>query len=175
MYNSYLSGGDPAFASATTSETDSITVEIHDGTTGDIIGSPVKTILMTNGTASATFPALTGSHYIVVKHRSAMETWSDTTVAMSATATHNFTTSAGRAYGSNQVYVGGGKYGMWNGDVNQDGVIESGDYTQMESDVLSILFGYYVTDLTGDGIVESADYTLMEQNVLTIIFVARPF
>jgi len=178
----YYSGGSMAavmensgVSGATSLQADTLTVEIHDGTTGDLIGSAAKAILNTDGTASAVFPALSGSHYIVLKHRSAMETWSAIAVAMSSTVSYDFTTSASQAYGSNQVDLGGGVYGLYNGDVNQDGIIESTDYSIMENDVLQILFGYYVTDLTGDGVVESSDYSLIENNVLQIIFVARPF
>jgi len=105
-----------------------------------------------------------------------METWSANPVNMSGVVVdYDFSSSANKAYGDNQVDVGGGVYALWNGDVNQDGMIENTDYTLMENDVLSILFGYYSTDLTGDGVVENSDYTLMENNVLTIIFVAKPF
>ena len=162
-------------AGASSLQADTITVEIHDGATGAIIGSPVQTMLMTNGTCTAVFPALSGRHYIVLKHRNAMELWSADSVLMGPTVSYNFSTSASQAYGDNQAYIGDGLYGMWSGDVNGDGIIEGSDYLKMETDVLQILFGYYNTDLTGDGIVEGSDYLLMEQNVLRIIFVARPY
>jgi hypothetical protein len=150
-------------------------VEIHDGLTGDLIGSPVATILNVNGNAAATFPALSGSHYIVLKHRSAMEIWSASPVAMSTSVSYDFSTAASQAFGSNQVQVGAGIFAMWSGDINQDGVIESADYALVENSVLSILFGYEVSDITGDGVTESSDYALIENNLPGVIFVARPF
>jgi hypothetical protein len=159
----------------TANETDNITVEIHDGTTGALIGSPVTAVLNTDGTCAATFPALTGSHYIVIKHRNALETWSAAPVALGATTTYDFTTSAAQAYGSNMVDVGGGVFAMWSGDLNQDGGIEAEDYSMMENDIQLSLFGYYTSDITGDGGVEAEDYSIMENNVQLSIFVAKPF
>lgn len=162
-------------AGATSTQCDTITIELHNSSTGDLVGSPVKTILSTDGTASVNFNSLSGSYYLVLKHRNALETWSAAPISFSGTVSYDFTTAAGKAYGNNQANIGGGAFAMYSGDINQDGAIESEDYTRMENDVLQILFGYYSSDLTGDGTVESADYTLMENNLLQIIFAARPF
>jgi hypothetical protein len=168
LYYSGISGSTPY-------EADSITIEIHDGQTGVLIGAPLKTVLQLDGNASVNIPALTGSHYIVLKHRNALETWSATPVAMGSNVSYDFTTAANKAYGSNQANMGSGKFAIYSGDVNQDGAIESTDYYLMENDLLAILFGYYPTDITGDGVVESSDYYLMENNIIQTIFVARPF
>jgi hypothetical protein len=149
-------------AGATSSQCDTISVEIHDGTTGNIIGTPVRTVLNTNGTAMASFPALTGSHYIVIRHRNALETWSAAPVTMGDSVSYDFTTSASQAYGNNQVSVASGVFALWSGDLNQDGAIPL------------ILFGYERSDLTGDGVVESSDYLLMENNIPFILFTQRP-
>jgi hypothetical protein len=156
------------------SEADTIIVELYDDLTGSLRARDTA-ILQTNGVATAVFPNLNGPHYIAIRHRNAMETWSANPVTIADVVSYDFTTAANKAYGSNQVHMGGGVYAMWSGDVNQDGAIESTDYTMMENDVLSILFGYQVTDITGDGVVESSDYSMMENNVYQIIFVAKPF
>jgi len=165
-------------AGATSTQCDTIIVEIRDGSNGSLIGSPVKTVLNTDGTAQATFAGLSGSQYIVLKHRSALETWSAAPVAMGATVNYDFTTAATQAYGSNLVNVGSVNapvFALFNGDFNRDGNIGSADYTQMENDVLSVLFGYNATDVTGDGVVESADYSLMGNNILQGIIMAKPY
>lgn len=161
-------------AGATENQTDTITVEIRNGANGTLLRGPVKTILNTNGTAVAAFPAVTGNHYIAVKGRNAVETWSAMPVAMGESVNYDFSQSASAAYGSNQVSKSG-VFAIWSGDVNQDGMVESIDYLQMENDVISILFGYFLTDLTGDGVVDSDDYTLMENNIFRIIFASKPF
>jgi hypothetical protein len=115
----------------------------------------------------------------VLKHRNSIETWSANPVALGPAVTYDFSTAANKAYGSNMVNVAGASatavYALWSGDLNQDGVIESADYLQMENDILAVLFGYNVSDITGDGIVESADYLLMENNLLQVIFAAKPY
>jgi hypothetical protein len=173
-------------AGATATDVDSIEIEFRNATTGDLIGNAVATVLKTDGSALAAFPALSGSYYLVVKGHTAniggtsmpgsiLETWSASPVAVGSTANYDFSTGASQAYGSNMASLGGGVYGLFNGDVNQDGMIEAADYSIMENDVLAILFGYYSTDISGDGVVEAADYSLMENNVLQIIFSANPF
>jgi hypothetical protein len=168
LYYSGIDGSTPYVS-------DTITVEIHDGQDGSLIGEPVKSIIQLDGTASVRFPIVIGSHYIVLKHRNALETWSAVPVPMGADVSYDFTTEASKAYGSNQADMGNGKYAIWSGDLNQDGAIESTDFFLMENDILSILFGYHVSDINGDGEVESADYYLMENNILRTIFLQRPF
>lgn len=159
---------------ATATQADSITVELRSAVDGSLYGS-VKTILNTNGTATASFPRTYTAHYIVIKHRSSIETWSAAPVATGASLSYDFSTSAAQAFGANQVDVGGGVYAMWSGDLNQDGAIESADYAIMENDVNSIPFGYIISDITGDGVTESADYAQIENNIPFIIFAQKPF
>lgn len=94
---------------------------------------------------------------------------------MGSVVNYDFSQDSLRAYGNNLVQVSSGQFALHSGDLNGDGMIESIDYTKMENDVLSILFGYQISDLTGDGIVESADYSLMENNIIRVILVQRPF
>jgi hypothetical protein len=167
LFNAGVSG-------ATAGQADSLTIEIRSGVNGSLLRGPVKTILNTDGSASAAFPLATGSHYIVVKGRNALETWSAAPVLMGESVTYDFSASASSAYGSN-LAARSGLYTLWSGDVNQDGVIESADYFRIENDVLSLLFGYYPADLTGDGRVDASDYSLIEENIIKIIFCKKPF
>lgn len=158
-----------------TFESDSIIIELRDPLSGEPVIAPVTTLLNTDGSITFQSPALSGSYYIAIRHRNAIETWSANPVAWSASVNYDFSTSASQAYGDNMAHMGGGVYALFNGDLNQDGMIESSDYLAMENDILQILFGYYHSDLTGDGVVESSDYLLMDANVLSIIFAAKPF
>ena len=139
-----------------------------------------KVILMSDGSASADFPGITQGnyYYIAVKHRNSLETWSRYPVLIDLNTFYDFTGSLNAAYGNGLnpplESMGGGKYALYSGDVNQDGRINNADYIIMENDVLSVLFGYYVSDLNGDGVVESDDYSLMENNMLKSIIIARP-
>ena len=48
---------------------------------------------------------------------------------------------------------------------DQDGIVESQDYGDMDNAVNVTLLGYVTQDISGDGVVESVDYGLMENNV----------
>ena len=58
--------------------------------------------------------------------------------------------------------------------MNQDGLIESTDYSGIENAVTTFLYGYVPEDLTGDNIVEASDYSLVENNALLFLFAVRP-
>ena len=90
-----------------------------------------------------------------------METWSASPVAISSAVNYDFTSAASKAYGNNQASVNGGYFALYSGDLNQDGMIEAGDYARMENDLLAGTPGYQVADITGNGAVELSDYTLM--------------
>ena len=75
--------------------------------------------------------------------------------------TYSFALNVSMAYGSNLYNLGDGNFALWSGDVNQDGIVESTDFSAIENDAQNFLSGYIVTDITGDALVESADYSLL--------------
>jgi len=154
---------------------DSVLLEIRSGLNGNLLGGPLRAWVSTGGLVETEVPKISGSHYLVVKHRNSMETWSSSTLSFADSLKYDFTLLASSAYGSNLAMGIGGSYVIWSGDLDQDGAVESSDYTRMENDLLSILFGYHLADLTGDGLVETADYNLMENNILRIVTVNKPF
>ena len=81
----------------------------------------------------------------------------------SSALSYNFTTSQSMAYGSNMI-LKGTKWCIFSGDVNQDGLIDSGDMGLIDNDYSNYLFGYIVTDLNGDGIVDSGDLGICDNN-----------
>jgi hypothetical protein len=160
---------------SSSTDVDSITVELHDATTlATTVGT--TTMLQTNGTAVATFSsAPSGSFYVVVKHRNSMETWSATPITVGATpATYNFAGSASSAYGGNMKMLESGVYGLYSGDINQDGFIEIQDYSPLDNDSANVLEGYNTTDLNGDGFVEIQDYPFLDDNSAAVIELLRP-
>ena len=146
-------------------DVDTVTIELHNATAPYAIVDTATAVLQTNGNAVATFSsAPVGSFYIAIKHRNSVETWSATAQSVGATPlTYDFTDSASKAYGSNMILVDG-KYAIYNGDINQDGFIESGDYPSLFNDSDAGLEGFYATDLNGDGFVESGDYPILFNN-----------
>jgi hypothetical protein len=160
---------------SSTTDVDNVTIELHNTSAPFATFATTTAMLKTNGDAVATFSsAPVGSFYIVVKHRNSLETWSATPQTIGATAlTYDFTDSASKAYGGNMILVGG-KYAIYNGDINQDGFIEALDYTQLFNDSDNLLEGYQTTDLNGDGFVEALDYPILFNNSDNLIETSHP-
>ena len=156
-------------------DVDDVTVELRDSSTNALVASATAR-LQTDGTATATFvTAPSGSFYIAVKHRNAIETWSATAQTVGATPlTYDFSAAANKAYGNNMILLETGVYGFYSGDLNQDGFIEALDYPQLFNDSNSLLEGYYATDLNGDGFVEALDYPILFNNSNNLIETVQP-
>ena len=133
-------------------------------------------VLNTNGTAAIAFPnsAIGNSYYIAIKHRNSIETWSAAPVAISNHTIYNFTTSASQAYGANLSNLGKGVFGMYSGDINQDGSIDFSDYPDLDIANNSGVLGYNVNDLNGDASVDFNDYPLLDINSNNGIIAMRP-
>jgi hypothetical protein len=142
----------------------------------------VKAVLHTNGTLTAVFPGATlnNSYYVALKHRNSIETWSAAPVTIASTTSYDFSTSLSSAYtdGFNDAMksVGGGKYALYAGDVNQDGLIDLFDVQITENNAAGgLLFGYDESDCNGDGLTDIFDIQLIENNSTLSIFASRPY
>ncbi|QLH46111.1 MAG: hypothetical protein HWD58_11030 [Bacteroidota bacterium] len=142
------------------SDCDTVEVRLHNATAPYAAVQLVKGVMPVNGSMVCTFPpAVVGnSYYISLRHRNSIETWSANPVTMSTSLTYDFTTAASQAYGSNQMLVDVNKYAVYNGDVNQDGVVDGLDYNDWELDNNNFAAGYFSTDFNGDGIVDGLDF-----------------
>lgn len=158
---------------------DSIDVELHNSTTYALEQS-VRTMLNQNGTASCVFPpvsntSIAGDYYIVVKHRSAIQTWSAVPVTLGPTpVSYNFTTASSKAYGSNQTEVAPGVWALYSGDIVVDENIDLLDLGTLELDISNFSYGYVSTDLNGDGNVDLLDSPVLESNISNFIFSSHP-
>ncbi|QLH44923.1 MAG: hypothetical protein HWD58_04505 [Bacteroidota bacterium] len=148
-------------------EADNVTVELHDATPPYALAHTFSGVLGINGQIVCTFPAAAvgNSYYIVLKGRNSIETWSAAPVLMATSTSYDFTTAATQAYSSNQIDVSGsGLYAIYNGDVNQDGVIDGLDFNDWETDNNNFAAGYITSDFNGDGIVDGLDFLIWEPN-----------
>ena len=158
-----------------TTNVDTITVELRNSSTFALVTSTTA-MLQTNGNAVATFStAPSGSFYICVKHRNAVQTWSANPITVGPTAaTYDFSNLATKAYGNNMKLLETGVYGFYSGDINQDGFIEGLDFVPLFNDSDNLLEGFQTSDLNGDGFVEGLDYPILFNNSDNLIESLHP-
>ncbi|MBL0013279.1 MAG: hypothetical protein IPP30_05795 [Flavobacterium sp.] len=165
--------GFPQTASAT--EVEDLTIELHDSVTYAMLYSTTAT-LNTDGTLSASFSgAPSGSFYIAVKGSNLVQTWSAEPQAVGTTPlSYDFTTSSSQAYGDNMLEVEPGVWAFFSGDLNQDNTIDNTDSDALLADVAISNFGPLATDVNGDGSVDNSDTDLFFPNLENSVFASFP-
>ena len=147
-------------------ETDSVTVELHDVTTA-FVDSKVA-VVHTDGSLSVTLPQPEGNYFIVLKHRNSFQTWSLNTIACTVnTPLYNFTTAASQALNDQQVEVETGVWAIYTGDLNHDDFIDGSDFPLYDAESASggLFDGTYTaTDMNGDGFVDGSDFPVFDLN-----------
>ena len=112
------------------------------------------------------------SYYLILKQRNSIETWSGYVMKFNPNhfIEYDFTKAQTQAAGNNLV-LSNGKWSIYAGDVNQDGIIDS-------SDLIAIQNGYARydrrTDLNNDGITNSTDMTFAKKNSSGFILKIMP-
>jgi len=150
---------------------DSVRIYLRNATSPYSIVDASLSILDSNGNGNFTFSNAVNSvlYYIVVKHRNGLETWSATGNSFtSGNLSYDFTLSSSQAFGNNQV-LKGTKYCVYNGDVNQDGIIDGNDAATIDNDAFNLATGYLLTDLNGDQIIDGSDAVIADNNVYNFI------
>lgn len=146
--------------------TDTITAELRNSV------SPYNIIESRKATGGQTVPHLIGftnavngtPYYIVVKHRNSIRTWSSSPQTFNNnTLSYDFTTGSSQAFGSNMVFANTA-WSFYTGDVNQDGIVDLTDGSQIYNDGLNFTSGYVSTDLNYDGIADLGDLILQFNN-----------
>ncbi len=156
------------------SHTDTITVELRNPAAPFAVEYSCKTIVNTDGIAMCDFP-ISGSFYIAIKHRSAVQTWSKNPVSIYGKIIHyNFTDSITKAYGNNLKMMESNVFAIYTGDINQDDNVDLIDLILAENDNVSFLYGYYSTDLNGDGNVDLLDFPELENNINNFVYSYHP-
>lgn len=119
--------------------------------------------------------ASAGNYYIVVSHRNSIDTWSalPQTFTAGGVTNYDFTTAAGKAFGSNLV-LKSGKYCLYSGDENKNGFIDLTDLVDVSNDGSNYVTGYVVTDVNGDGIVDLQDIVITYNNSANFIAIIAP-
>ena len=155
---------------------DTVKVYFRNSTTpfAKIDSASVKLNSSGNGLLSFTH-ASSGSYYIVITHRNALETWSKVPVAFTsgATVNYDFTNAANKAYGDNLI-LKSGKFTVYSGDVNHDGFINLDDIISVYNASAVFLSGYVNTDLNGDNITDLSDILIAFNNSGNFVSLKRP-
>jgi hypothetical protein len=154
------------FYNGSTMIPDTVTVELHNTSAPYALVDFKKGYLNTSGICTLGFSsALNGTpYYIAVKHRNAIETWSTVGQTFTSSAlSYDFTSAQSQTYGYNTVQKGS-KWCLYSGDVNHDGIVDSGDLGDVDNDNANYVSGYTFTDVNGDDIVDSGDLGLVDNN-----------
>ena len=134
-----------------------MTVELHDAATYALLHTTTAT-LHTDGTLSASFAgAPSGSFYIAVKGSNLLQTWSaDPQTVGTTPLSYDFSSAATQSYGDVRE-MEPGVFAFYNGDTNQDEVIDNTDSDPIFVDIDASNFGVLATDLNGDGVIDNSD------------------
>ncbi len=158
------------------SEVDSVDVELHNSSSPYAKSYAYRGVLRTDGILPCKFPASVNGQlfYIVIRHRNGVQVWSADPMLMSQTAHYDFSTSADKAYGNNQVQVDSTVWAFYSGDFNQDENVDLLDLAILEMDINDFQYGYFATDINGDGNVDLLDNPLVENNINNFVFSVHP-
>jgi hypothetical protein len=155
---------------------DHITVELHStGSYSSIVFSMTDVPLSTGGNATISVPAVfNGLYYITIKHRNSLETTTSSAISFSGnTITQSFGLRA-NIYGSNLGVSLDGHFLIYGGDINQDGIVDTGDMNDIDNGSTAILIGYNPADANGDGIVDTSDMNIVDNNSTAIVLIRLP-
>ena len=128
-------------------------------------------IVADDGTTSfVEMTASEGDFFIVIKHRNHLAVESDESHNLSSGSftLYDFTVDASTAYdkyyGGDAALLETGVYGMYSGDIQQDGKVTTLDYSIWYNSIRAGESGYKVSDCNGDGVVTIADYAIWYHN-----------
>jgi hypothetical protein len=171
-----LTAGIEGMWNGTSQVQDTVRVYLRNSSSPYAIVDNAKIILNTAGTGAGTFEiAATGSYYIQLGHRSALETWSSAPVSFTrgSSSNYSFITSASQAFGNNLI-LKSGRYCTYSGDVNTDGTIDGADGGAVDNAAYNYLNGYSAFDVNGDNYVDASDMSVVDNNSANFVGVIRP-
>ena len=110
--------------------------------------------------------AAPGSYYIVIRHRNHLSVMSNASHGLSAASStlYDFSSSDQTYGGQSAIELEDGVWGLWSGDLEQNGIINSQDYTLWYNADHNGVCGYSACDCNEDGIVDASDFILWSEN-----------
>ena len=165
------------FYNGTTMNPDTVTIELRQWNFPYSKVDEAKIFLNSSGQGTGKFfNAVNGTpYYLVLKHRNALETWSAAVQTFTnSVLTYDFTNASSKAYGNNLKLING-KWCIYSGDVNQDGIVDAQDLNLVFIDNINGIAGYNPTDVNGNLFTEIEDLSLVFiNNVLGAASVRPP-
>lgn len=132
-------------------------------------------LLNTKGKASIAIPAaLNGSYYVTVYHRNSIQTVSSTPISFAASTINLNFNNPFKAYGSNLALTSDGRYAIYGGNVEFDGIVDGSDMAAVDNASTIVLTGYVVQDANGDGLVDGSDMAIIDNNATMAISAILP-
>ncbi|MBK8552109.1 MAG: exo-alpha-sialidase [Ignavibacteria bacterium] len=158
---------------------DTVRVYLHRSDFPNIKVDSFTTTIDNQAVATGSFSrALSGNYYIEVRHRNTIETWSSAggvPYNRGSLFNYNFIVGSGWAFDNNQKLVYPGPwYGMFSGDIEQNGFIDLNDVTFVYNDASAFVTGYVKTDVTGDNVTDLNDVLITYNNNADFVSVKRP-
>ncbi|MBL7904696.1 MAG: hypothetical protein JNL22_06715 [Bacteroidales bacterium] len=156
---------------------DVIDIELHSATDYNVTEFAVQDAeLLTIGLASIEVPStLSGSYYITIKHRNSIETASAVPVSFAASEINYSFDQPASAFGNNLLTVPDGWAVIYSSDVDQNGIVDTADFTPVDNLSSEYSMGYYPEDVNGDGFVDTADLSFMDNNQINFVGAILPF
>jgi hypothetical protein len=111
-----------------------------------------------------------GLYYIIVKHRNHLPIMSSNPILLnhSSMAVYNFTTSCAQFYaGDGARELEPGVWGIYGGDIDQDGQVTSTDYIIWYNSEYKGESGYKSADINCDGQIDDGDYAIWLNSALS--------
>lgn len=65
-------------------------------------------------------------------------------------------------------------FGVYSGDINQDGAVDGTDFLEMDPSIQNGDGGYMSSDLNGDGAVDGSDFLVLDPNIQNGVGAATP-
>lgn len=124
-------------------------------------------IVADDGTTTITMDANPGNYYVIIKHRNHLPVMTASMIALTSDAAtlYDFTIGENKCYGtSGVVELEPTVWGMWAGDINQDGMVTSRDYKIWFESERAGSAGYLHSEVNLDGVVNDSDYSIWLDN-----------
>jgi hypothetical protein len=152
---------------------DHITVELHSNVLNSystVVYKVIDVELTITGSATVIIPDnYNGYYFITIRHRNSIETTTAAAVSFAGSIINQSFASRTNVYGGNLGLSSDGHYLIYGGEVNQDGIVDTGDMNEVDNGSTAILKGYNAADVNGDGIVDTSDMNIVDNNSTAIV------